>query len=200
MLRNLSYQPLELSLCFCLWRGAFAEWKRRSGFGHMGVEPKIGGKTPKMDGLFHGKPVIKISDLGVYTVYPYFWKHPYLFCWPNRVFWYQKYAKWCVNAFFFQKMKEWWLDKENPETRMISVLEGLSNCYSCFSFLKKKIWTQSAVCPKVLGSKRPPKEKEVTRVMLLPKQQRCWGMLGNALVVWLLFPTLCTFSSWIFDV
>ncbi len=23
---------------------------------HMGVEPKIGGKPPKMDGLFHGKP------------------------------------------------------------------------------------------------------------------------------------------------
>ena len=22
----------------------------------MGVEPKIGGKPPKMDGLFHGKP------------------------------------------------------------------------------------------------------------------------------------------------
>ena len=32
----------------------------------MGVEPKIGGcKTPKMDGLFHGKPYEQMDDLGV---------------------------------------------------------------------------------------------------------------------------------------
>ena len=29
-----------------------------------GVEPKIGGKTPKMDGLFHGKPYEQMDDLG----------------------------------------------------------------------------------------------------------------------------------------
>ncbi len=32
----------------------------------MGVEPKLGVyKTPKMDGLFHGKPELKMDDLGV---------------------------------------------------------------------------------------------------------------------------------------
>ncbi len=30
------------------------------------------GKTPKMDGLFHGSNPIKMDDLGV----PLFWKHP----------------------------------------------------------------------------------------------------------------------------
>ena len=31
----------------------------------MGVEPKIGVFTPKMDGLFHGKPYEQMDDLGV---------------------------------------------------------------------------------------------------------------------------------------
>ena len=31
---------------------------------NMGVEPKIGGNPPKMDGLFHGKPYEQIHDLG----------------------------------------------------------------------------------------------------------------------------------------
>ena len=38
----------------------------------MGVEPKIGGKPPKMDGS-NGKPYEKWMIWG----YPYFWKHPY---------------------------------------------------------------------------------------------------------------------------
>ena len=33
------------------------------------------GKTPKMDGLFHGKPYEQMDDLGGKN--PYFWKHPY---------------------------------------------------------------------------------------------------------------------------
>ena len=38
------------------------------------VFPKIGGKTPKMDGFWMENP-IKMDDLGGNT--PYFWKHPY---------------------------------------------------------------------------------------------------------------------------
>ncbi len=30
----------------------------------MGVAPKIGGKTSKMDGLFHGKSYEQMDDLG----------------------------------------------------------------------------------------------------------------------------------------
>ncbi len=33
-------------------------------FQKMGVEPKIGGVSPKMDGLFHGKPYEQMDDLG----------------------------------------------------------------------------------------------------------------------------------------
>ena len=33
----------------------------------MGVEPKIGVKTTKMDGLFHGNPYFLMDDLGVKT-------------------------------------------------------------------------------------------------------------------------------------
>ena len=35
------------------------QWTRLCGkktIEYMGVDPKIGGNTPKMDGLFHGKP------------------------------------------------------------------------------------------------------------------------------------------------
>ena len=39
----------------------------------MDVNLKIGGFTPKFDGLFHGKPYYKMYDLGAH---PYFWKHP----------------------------------------------------------------------------------------------------------------------------
>ena len=30
----------------------------------MGVDPKIRGVSPKMDGLFHGKPYEQMDDLG----------------------------------------------------------------------------------------------------------------------------------------
>ena len=42
----------------------------------MGVS-KNRGKTPKMDGLFHGKPYEHMDDLGVIAP-PIFWKHPYI--------------------------------------------------------------------------------------------------------------------------
>ena len=38
---------------------------------HMGVEPKIGGKPPKMDGENNGNPYFQMDDLGVTS--PYFW-------------------------------------------------------------------------------------------------------------------------------
>ena len=34
----------------------------------MGVEPKIGGFTPKMDGEDHGKPYFLMDDLGGTTI------------------------------------------------------------------------------------------------------------------------------------
>ena len=41
------------------------------------VFPKIvGGKTPKMDGLFHGNPYLLMEDLGVF---PYFGLKPKYF-------------------------------------------------------------------------------------------------------------------------
>ena len=36
---------------------------------YMGVNPKIGVYIPKMDGLFQGKPVIKMDDLGVFPLF-----------------------------------------------------------------------------------------------------------------------------------
>ena len=33
---------------------------------NMGVEPKIGGKPPKMDGVYNGKPHEQMEDLGVH--------------------------------------------------------------------------------------------------------------------------------------
>ena len=71
------------------------------------VFPKIGGKPPKMDGLFHGKPYEQMDDLGV----PLFLETPilynllhlgFLFIWnkpPNRhdirqlERWFQTYGK-----------------------------------------------------------------------------------------------------------
>ena len=41
---------------------------------YVGVEPKIEGKPPKMDGLFHGKPELKMDELRGFS--HYFWKHP----------------------------------------------------------------------------------------------------------------------------
>ena len=35
---------------------------------HLGVEPKIGDFTPKMDGENNGKPYVQMDDLGVYTI------------------------------------------------------------------------------------------------------------------------------------
>ena len=37
----------------------------------MGVSPKIRGKPPKMDGLFHEKPYEQMGWFG--GVFPYFW-------------------------------------------------------------------------------------------------------------------------------
>ncbi len=34
------------------------------------------GKTPKMVGLFHGKPYEQMDDLGVKTIPIFGWKHP----------------------------------------------------------------------------------------------------------------------------
>ena len=33
-----------------------------------GCQPKNSGKTPKMDGLFHGKPYEQMDDLGGFTI------------------------------------------------------------------------------------------------------------------------------------
>ena len=43
----------------------FPVWERRKGY--FWVFPKIGVFTPKMDGLFHGKPYVQIDDLGGFT-------------------------------------------------------------------------------------------------------------------------------------
>ena len=43
----------------------------------MGVNPKIGGKTSKMDGLFHGNPYEQMDDLGGFP--PIFGLTPNLF-------------------------------------------------------------------------------------------------------------------------
>ena len=42
----------------------------------MGVEPKIGGKTPKMDGENKGKTLWTNGWFGGFS--HYFWKHPYV--------------------------------------------------------------------------------------------------------------------------
>ena len=41
--------------------------------GDVGVNPKIGGKTPKMDGENHGRPYEQMDDLGG-KIHPYFWR------------------------------------------------------------------------------------------------------------------------------
>ena len=46
------------------------------------VFPKKRGKTPKMDGLFHGKPYEQIDDLGGFP--HYFWKHAIVEVWTTK--------------------------------------------------------------------------------------------------------------------
>ena len=43
---------------------------------NMGVEPKIGGFSPKMDGLFHGKPYENFMIWGVFPLFLV--QHPYV--------------------------------------------------------------------------------------------------------------------------
>ena len=43
----------------------------------MDVEPKIGGKIPKMDGENNGKPENPMNKWMIWG-YHYFWKHPYI--------------------------------------------------------------------------------------------------------------------------
>ena len=55
----------------------------------MGVEPKIEGKPPKMDGLFHGKPELKMDELRGFS----------------HIFGNTHVSSWkCINFFLF---KEW---------------------------------------------------------------------------------------------
>ena len=49
---------------------------------YMGVEPKIGGKTPKWMVELMENP-IKLDGLG----YHYFWKHRHVFCWWRKMVW-----------------------------------------------------------------------------------------------------------------
>ena len=51
--------------------------KRVKHFRHIWVFPKIGGFSPKMDGLFHGSNPIKMDNLGV----PLFLETPILYIW-----------------------------------------------------------------------------------------------------------------------
>ena len=44
----------------------------------MGVEPKIGGKPPKMDGENNGKPYEQMDDLG--GKHHYFWFNTHIQC------------------------------------------------------------------------------------------------------------------------
>ena len=64
------------------WALLFFESMRREGATDMGVEPKIGFFSPKMDGSYW-KTLLKLMIWG----YPYFWKHPYQdikhFFWPH---------------------------------------------------------------------------------------------------------------------
>ena len=43
---------------------------------HKGVNPKIEGKPPKMDGENHGKPYEQMGWFGGFQIFPYFWKPP----------------------------------------------------------------------------------------------------------------------------
>ena len=53
-------------------------------FKDMGVEPKNRGKTPKMDGLFHGNPYFFMDDLGGF--YHFFLETPISFLLPGCLF------------------------------------------------------------------------------------------------------------------
>ena len=51
----------------------------------MGVEPKIGVYTPKMDGENNGKPYEQMDDLGGFPLFLV--QHPYMFCSPSNYKW-----------------------------------------------------------------------------------------------------------------
>ena len=53
----------SVGIFFAKWASMSYKWSY--GGPYLGVEPKIRGKTPKMDGLFHGKPYEQMDDLGV---------------------------------------------------------------------------------------------------------------------------------------
>ena len=50
---------------------------------YIGVS-KNRGFSPKMDGLFHGKPYEQMDDL---RVFPDFWKHPYRYTMTEGDYW-----------------------------------------------------------------------------------------------------------------
>ena len=59
----------------------------------MGVEPKIGRKPPKMDGLFHRKPYFLMDDLGG-SFTPYFWLETPKSILPNHPI--RIFTPWCL--------------------------------------------------------------------------------------------------------